>query len=239
MQTFVLEVDNNINAFATLGEVKQQESGAVVFTGWEEYQRAIAAKTGPELVLLWNSFAGCPPFSDLKPVGKFTSIETGRKRIWDAIQRLASENGALPDTDSIAQDFAVRQQLPERCAAAEETPNTAPQSAQEAPVTKRTPKTTTRKTKAPKAPEMPKPARTPRTIKPAGEPRTTRAGTKKAEVVRMLQRKNGATLNELAEKFAWKTWTVRGFIAGGLKNAGYTVESFKPEGGERTYRIAQ
>ena len=32
---------------------------------------------------------------------------------------------------------------------------------------------------------------------------------------------------------------VRGFIAGGLKKAGYTVQSFKPEGGERTYRIAQ
>jgi hypothetical protein len=31
--------------------------------------------------------------------------------------------------------------------------------------------------------------------------------------------------------------TVRGFVAGAMKKAGCMVESFKPEGGERTYRI--
>jgi hypothetical protein len=30
---------------------------------------------------------------------------------------------------------------------------------------------------------------------------------------------------------------VRGFVAGALKKAGYAVESFKPDGGEHTYRI--
>jgi hypothetical protein len=29
----------------------------------------------------------------------------------------------------------------------------------------------------------------------------------------------------------------RWFVAGAMKKAGFTVESFKPEGGERTYRI--
>jgi hypothetical protein len=29
----------------------------------------------------------------------------------------------------------------------------------------------------------------------------------------------------------------RGLMAGAMKKAGFTVESFKPEGGERTYRI--
>ncbi|MGA7408851.1 MAG: DUF3489 domain-containing protein [Bryobacteraceae bacterium] len=37
----------------------------------------------------------------------------------------------------------------------------------------------------------------------------------------------------------WQRHTVRGFMAGAMKKAGYTVESFKPEGGERTYRINQ
>jgi hypothetical protein len=55
----------------------------------------------------------------------------------------------------------------------------------------------------------------------------------------MLQRKNGATLNELAERFSWKTWTVRGMIAGSLKKAGHKIESFKSDKGERTYRINQ
>ena len=30
---------------------------------------------------------------------------------------------------------------------------------------------------------------------------------------------------------------MRGFVAGAMKKAGCMVESFKPEGGERTYRI--
>jgi predicted transcriptional regulator len=53
----------------------------------------------------------------------------------------------------------------------------------------------------------------------------------------MLQRKNGATLEEIMDKMGWQRHTVRGFMAGAMKKAGYTVESFKPEGGERTYRI--
>jgi hypothetical protein len=53
----------------------------------------------------------------------------------------------------------------------------------------------------------------------------------------MLQRKNGATLAEIMDKMGWQKHTVRGFMAGAMKKAGYNVESFKPEGGERTYRI--
>jgi hypothetical protein len=64
-----------------------------------------------------------------------------------------------------------------------------------------------------------------------------REGSKTAQVVTMLQRKNGATLAEIMEKMSWQKHTVRGFMAGAMRKAGYTVESFKPEGGERTYRI--
>ena len=53
----------------------------------------------------------------------------------------------------------------------------------------------------------------------------------------LLQRKNGATLVEIMEGMGWQKHTVRGFMAGAMKKAGHTVESFKPEGGERSYRI--
>ena len=53
----------------------------------------------------------------------------------------------------------------------------------------------------------------------------------------MLQRKNGATLSEIMQKMGWQAHTVRGFMSGTMKGAGYEVESFKPQGGERTYRI--
>ena len=66
-----------------------------------------------------------------------------------------------------------------------------------------------------------------------------REGSKTAQVVAMLQRKNGATLTEIMESMGWLRHTVRGFMAGAMKKAGYTVESFKSDKGERTYRINQ
>jgi hypothetical protein len=68
-------------------------------------------------------------------------------------------------------------------------------------------------------------------------PPAPRKGSKATQVIAMLRRKNGATLSEIVEKMGWQKHTVRGFMAGTLKKAGYPVESFKPEGGERTYRL--
>ena len=64
-----------------------------------------------------------------------------------------------------------------------------------------------------------------------------RGGSKTAQVIELLQRKNGATISEIMERMGWLRHTVRGFMAGAMKKAGYTVESFKPEGGERSYRL--
>jgi hypothetical protein len=83
-------------------------------------------------------------------------------------------------------------------------------------------------------PKPPKPAGKGRKAAPPPEPRK---GTKTARVLAMLQRKNGATLSEIMQKMGWQQHTVRGFMAGALKKAGYRVLSFKSEGGERTYRL--
>ena len=90
-------------------------------------------------------------------------------------------------------------------------------------------------TPAPKG--APKKAKATKAAKAKDAAPEAREGSKKARVIALLQRKNGATLAEIADKMGWKSWTVRGFMAGSLKKAGYAVESFKPEGGERTYRI--
>jgi hypothetical protein len=66
-----------------------------------------------------------------------------------------------------------------------------------------------------------------------------REASKTAQVVTLLQRKNGATLEEIMEKTGWQKHTVRGFVAGAMKKAGYTVESFKSDHGGRTYRISR
>jgi len=86
--------------------------------------------------------------------------------------------------------------------------------------------------KATKARRAPKPARKAKPKKGAA-----RNGSKAAQVVAILQRKGGATLTEIMSKTGWQKHTVRGFMAGAMKKAGHSVESFKPEGGERTYRI--
>ena len=91
-------------------------------------------------------------------------------------------------------------------------------------------KATKKATPAKNAPKGKRAAKTQEAMAP-------REGSKTAQVVAMLQRKNGATLAEIMEKMGWQRHTVRGFMAGAMKKAGYTVESFKPEGGERTYRI--
>ncbi len=66
-----------------------------------------------------------------------------------------------------------------------------------------------------------------------------REGSKKAEVLGLLQRKGGGTLKHIMDATGWQAHSVRGFISGTLgKKMGLTVESTKRENGERVYQIA-
>ena len=68
---------------------------------------------------------------------------------------------------------------------------------------------------------------------------TARDGSKKAIVLDMLKRPDGATLSDIMSATAWQAHSVRGFISGSLgKKMGLTVESFKRADGERAYRTA-
>jgi hypothetical protein len=66
---------------------------------------------------------------------------------------------------------------------------------------------------------------------------TTREGSKKAIVLELIRRADGASLKEIAAATDWQSHSIRGFISGSLgKKMGLTVESFKRENGERAYR---
>jgi len=66
-----------------------------------------------------------------------------------------------------------------------------------------------------------------------------RANSKQAEVVRMLQRPEGATVRQICEATGWQAHTVRGAFAGAFKKKlGLTLVSDKQPGGERIYRVA-
>ena len=68
--------------------------------------------------------------------------------------------------------------------------------------------------------------------------RTGRDDSKKALIIRLLERAKGATLEELMHETKWQAHSVRGFISGTLgKRLKLKVESFKTEKGDRAYRI--
>ena len=71
-----------------------------------------------------------------------------------------------------------------------------------------------------------------------GGGKDARDGSKKAEVLDLMRRKQGATLKEIMKATGWQRHTVRGFVSGTLiKKQGLKVESFRSEDKERTYRI--
>ncbi|HZT29426.1 MAG TPA: DUF3489 domain-containing protein [Bryobacteraceae bacterium] len=133
-----------------------------------------------------------------------------------------------------------------------ETAAVAEQSASPAPATKKASKKASKKTSKKEAKPVSKkaskkdakpPAK--KEAKPTGK-KTSKAtdgqpreGSKKAIVLDLLRRKNGATMAEIAKATDWQNHSIRGFISGTLtKKMGLTVESSKNEAGDRVYRIA-
>jgi hypothetical protein len=70
------------------------------------------------------------------------------------------------------------------------------------------------------------------------KPATARDGSKKAAVIALLHKANGATLEDIMKATGWQAHSVRGFISGSLiKKSGLAVESFKRDSGDRAYVI--
>ncbi len=71
-----------------------------------------------------------------------------------------------------------------------------------------------------------------------GKPVRTRADSKQALVIGLLQRPEGATIAQIMEATGWQQHTVRGTLAGTLKKRlGLTITSAKEASGQRVYRI--
>jgi hypothetical protein len=85
MTTFTIDTDNNITAHAA---ALATQDNLVVFASQKELSKATAEWPISRLIETWNSFAGAPPFGDLKPVKKFENRAKATTRIWAAIQKL-------------------------------------------------------------------------------------------------------------------------------------------------------
>jgi hypothetical protein len=250
MKHFCIDSNNIITIHASRKAAK--ETGSPAFSNEVQFADAI----GPDnkrLVEIWNSLPG------VKPVTKFANRKAATERIWKAIQQLEAPapyepaperaTGAtnagpipaietpfdLPEAKPVPQETAPQAGSEPAAVPVADQPSAPPEatatvSAQApdvAPTAAKSGKNPTRTPKPPKAPKSAKAAKT----------EGVREGSKTAQVVALLKRPNGATLSEIMEKMSWQRHTVRGFMAGAMKKAGYTVESFKPEGGDRTYRI--
>jgi len=208
MTTFTIDTDNNISAFATQEEAAAAITGPFeVFASQGELTQLAGTWAAERLVAIWNSLAG------VKPVKSFKTAKAGASKIWESIQGLAEAAKPVVETAKPKANKKAKVGAP--------VANAAPAKG----------KATKKATPVKSAPKAKKSGAT------EEKPKGVRGGSKTAQVVALLQRKNGATLVEIMEKMGWQRHTVRGFIAGAIKKAGYTVESFKPEGGERSYRI--
>ena len=207
MTTFTIDSENNITAFGT-----PEEAAATTTTPFDTFA---SQKELAQLAATWPAerlVAIWNSMAGVVAVEKFKSPKIAIGRIWARIQSLG--DAAKPKTEPAK---------PKAHKKAKGGAHAAKGASAKARATKKT-------TAAKNAPKARKAAK-------AEDAAAPREGSKTAQVVSMLQRKNGATLPEIMEKMGWQRHTVRGFMAGAMKKAGYTVESFKPEGGERTYRI--
>jgi hypothetical protein len=68
-----------------------------------------------------------------------------------------------------------------------------------------------------------------------GEPR---GGSKRAQIIAMLQRATGASLDEMIEATGWLPHTTRAALTG-LRHQGHVIAKSKSEAGTTVYRIAR
>ena len=192
MRTFTIDSENNITAHAGLSAGADESQS---FTSQKELAKLTADWPTSRLVETWNSFAGVAPFTDLKPVKKFTNRKVAVARIWNAAERL------MPDVPEPATDGAPSKGTGKKDTEKGKRRDTARSGAKRAA-------------------------------------NVAREGGKKAEVLAMMRRSKGATLEAIMQATGWQAHTVRGFVSGTLiKKLGLKVESFRTEQKERAYRI--
>ncbi|SUZ33247.1 hypothetical protein ROE7235_03016 [Roseibaca ekhonensis] len=70
------------------------------------------------------------------------------------------------------------------------------------------------------------------------KPVAIRAGTKRAQIIALLQRPDGASIAEIVAATGWQAHSARGLISGGLKKKlGLQITSQKEQGRGSVYRV--
>ena len=211
MTTYTIDAENSITALGS----QQVDFEGEIFASQQELTDLAATWPANRLIEVWNGIPG------LTPVKKFKDRKSAVARIWKAIQSLGGGNATETSEPIKAAATAASKQAKKAKHSGKRV---------EAAKNVKNPKNTAKAT--PKAAKV-KPG------KAASKPATARDGSKKAEVLGLLQRKSGATLAQIMKATGWQAHSVRGFISGALgKKMGLTVDSVRREDGERVYSIA-
>ena len=214
MKHFTFEIESN--NIAVHGSVKEAEAVPDSERFGSEAALAKLAANWPasRLVEIWSSLPG------ETPVKKFKDRGTGVSRIWKSIQNLGptsntlAEPASTPETDSTEPTAAVT-----ATTVAPHAPNVAPE-----------PTPSTRK--ATRAKKTLIAAST----KEAGAPRE---GSKTSQVIAMLKREGGTTVEEIMTAMDWQKHTTRAMLSAGgslTRKHGLIVISEKI-GDQRRYSI--
>ena len=204
MPTYSIDAENNLAVHPDKdAAIKEAGAAGAAFATKAQLSDATASWPASRMVEVWNSFAGAPPFAELKEVKKFTDRKTAVARIWNAAQRLGE---AIEMEVNIAEQDLVRA---DRAAKATKPAKVA-------------------HTAAPTAPARPEATKDATSTDCAHAPKQ-REVTRKATVVALLERAGGATLDEIMAATAWQKHSVRGFISTLASKHGYTVASIRRE----------
>ena len=245
MKAFSIENETNKIIIHASAEEAEAIPDAESFGNEAALARLAANWPAARLVEIWNSLPG------ETPVKKFKDRATAISRIWKAAQSLsqsapfaADETAPPPETVPISdphpaaadESTQVSGQTPESSdtvqldAAISENPEFAADTTiavQTAYVEPRKAPAKTRATRAKKAP------------KPATNAVAPREGSKTSQVIAMLRREGGTTLEEIMTAMGWLKHTTRAMMSAGgslTKKHGLVITSEKI-GAQRTYSI--
>ena len=240
MKSFTIENEtNNITIHVTVQDA-EAVANAERFRNEAGLGKLAADWPAARLVDVWNSLPGATP------VKKFKDRATAVNRIWKAIQGLGGAIQAETTNEPEVSSVMETARGPEIAAAMPETApvDPEPEPLLSQPIVSESPEAKVATTVAPQTPdvapeETPAKNRATSTKNTPANAGTPREGSKTSQVIAMLKREGGTTLEEIMTAMGWQKHTTRAMLSAGgslTKNHGLVITSEKV-GEKRTYSI--
>jgi len=219
MKAFTIDTGtNNITVHTTI-QAAEARPNAQSIRNEAALAKLAAEWPAARLVEIWNSLPGAAP------VKKFTDRKTAVSRIWKALQSLDNKSEVkISPEPAVVPVIATRQEAILGSSDADVADTVAPQSAHVAPE---------------KAPAKNKASGVKKAPKAAGNATVPRAESKTSQVIALLKREGGTTLQEIMAATDWQKHTIRAMLSAGgslTKKHGLVVMSEKV-GDKRSYSI--